>query len=80
KQETSEISKTVQVLSDLRVVHLLHQSITPHKAGERYEAYMLDYSLFVGFRRKRNIREIHPKHGLQFQVKELRTLPVFAHV
>ena len=77
KQETSEVSKTVQVLSDLRVVHLLHQSITPHRAGERYEAYMLDYSLFVGFRRKRNIREIHPKHGLQFQVKELRTLPVF---
>jgi hypothetical protein len=78
KEETSEFSKTIKTLSDLRVIHLIHQSITPHKAGERYEAYMLDYSLFVGFRRKRNIKEIHPAHGLQFQVKELRKLPVFA--
>lgn len=78
KEETSDFSKTIKTLSDLRVIHLIHQSITPHKAGERYEAYMLDYSLFVGFRRKRNIKEIHPEHGLQFQVKELRTLPVFA--
>src|ERR1700730_17968482 len=77
KQETSDLSKMIQTLSDLRVEHLIHQSITPHKAGERYEAYMLDYSSFVGFRRKRNIREIHPKHGLQFQVKELRKLPAF---
>ena len=77
KEEVSDFSKTVKTLSDLRVIHLVHPSITPHAAGERFEAYMLDYSLFVGFRRKRNIKEIRPKHGLQFQVKELRSLPVF---
>ncbi|MDQ8031606.1 MAG: hypothetical protein REJ50_06290, partial [Bordetella sp.] len=38
----------VQVLSDLRLVHLIHQSITPKKAGERFEAFILDYSLFTG--------------------------------
>jgi len=64
----------VQVLSDLRMVHLIHQSITPRKAGERFEAFILDYSLFTGFRRRPNIREMIPKE-LQFKAAELRALP-----
>lgn len=44
RSETSDEYKAVQTLSDLRLLHLLHQTITPHKAGERYAAYMLDYS------------------------------------
>jgi Cdc6-like AAA superfamily ATPase len=66
----------VHILSDLRLVHLISQSITPDRAGERYEAYILDYSLFTGFRRRPNIREMLPKEGEgQFKASELRTLP-----
>ncbi|MBB3258111.1 hypothetical protein F4827_002979 [Paraburkholderia bannensis] len=64
----------VQILSDLRMVHLIHQSITPRKAGERFEAYILDYSLFTGFRRRPNVKEMIPKH-FQFKASELRALP-----
>lgn len=64
----------IQILSDLRMVHLIHQSITPRRAGERFEAYILDYSLFTGFRRRPNVKEMIPKH-LQFKASELRALP-----
>jgi len=64
----------VHILSDLRLVHLISQSITPDRAGERYEAYILDYSLFTGFRRRPNIREMLEGEG-QFKASELRTLP-----
>jgi len=64
----------VHILSDLRLVHLISQSITPDKAGERYEAFILDYSLFTGFRRRPNINEMLPKEG-QFKASELRRLP-----
>lgn len=64
----------VQILSDLRLVHLIHQSITPYKAGERFEAFILDYSLFTGFRRRPNVKEMIPQHS-QFKASELRALP-----
>jgi energy-coupling factor transporter ATP-binding protein EcfA2 len=68
--------KLTHILSDLRLVHLINQSITPDRAGERYEAYILDYSLFTGFRRRPNIREMLPKEGEgQFKASELRRLP-----
>jgi hypothetical protein len=72
---TSEY-KLVETLSDLRVLHILHKTITPHKAGERYEAYMLDYSLFTGFRRRPNIKQIMPVDGSQFKASELRKIPI----
>jgi len=72
--EDSTERNLVHVLSDLRLVHLINQSITPDRAGERYEAYILDYSLFTGFRRRQNIREMVPKEG-QFKASELRNLP-----
>jgi hypothetical protein len=82
-QATNEY-RAVQTLSDLRLLHLLHQTITPHKAGERYEAYMLDYSLFTGFRRRPNIKQTMPAHGKQFRASELRKIPIlpqgFLHI
>jgi len=66
----------IQTLSDLRLIHVLHQTITPHKAGERFEAYMLDYSLFTGFRRRPGVREMRPADGKQFKVTELRKIPI----
>ena len=74
RTEDSRERALVQILSDLRMVHLIHQSITPHKAGERFEAYILDYSLFTGFRRRPNIAEMVPDE-LQFKASELRALP-----
>jgi hypothetical protein len=76
RSESSEEYKAVQTLSDLRMLHVLHQTITPHKAGEQYEAYMLDYSLFTGFRQRRNIEQMLPEDGKQFKAKQLRKLPI----
>ena len=67
----------IQILSDLRLVHLIHQSITPKKAGERFEAFILDYSLFTGFRRRPNVKEMIPIDA-QFKAAELRALPKIA--
>jgi len=71
-------NKLVETLSDLRLLHVLHKTITPHKAGERYEAYMLDYSLFTGFRRRPNIKQIMPADGSQFKASELRKIPILS--
>jgi hypothetical protein len=76
RRESTPEYKAVQTLSDLRLFHLLHQTITPHKAGERYEAYMLDYSLFTGFRRRPNIKQILPVDGKQFKAAELRKITI----
>ncbi|HEY5330793.1 MAG TPA: ATP-binding protein [Acidobacteriaceae bacterium] len=74
KSEDSRERDLVRALSDLRMVHLIHQSITPDRAGERYEAYIIDYSIFTGFRRRRNIQEMVPQEA-QFKASELRALP-----
>jgi hypothetical protein len=76
RRESTEEYRAVQTLSDLRLLHLLHQTITPHKAGERYEAYMLDYSLFTGFRRRPNIKQMLLANGKQFKAAELRKIPI----
>ncbi len=72
--EESPERKLVHTLSDLRLVHLISPSITPDRAGEKYEAYILDYSRFTGFRRRQNIHEVVPAEG-QFKASELRRLP-----
>jgi hypothetical protein len=73
----SEGSAFIHALSDLRMVHLIHRSITPDRAGERYEAYIIDYSIFTGFRRRPGVREMVPEEG-QFKAAQLRALPKFA--
>jgi hypothetical protein len=74
KCDESKERELVHALADLRMVHMIHQSITPGKAGERFEAYILDYSLFTGFRRRRNVKEMVPAET-QFKASELRALP-----
>jgi hypothetical protein len=76
RSESSEEYRSIQTLADLRLLHILHKTITPHKAGERYEAYMLDYSLFTGFRRRPNIKQMMPSDGKQFRAAELRKIPI----
>ena len=72
--EESNERRLVQILSDLRLVHVINQSITPDRPGQRYAAYILDYSLFAGFRRRKNVEEMVPEEG-QFKAQELRSLP-----
>jgi len=74
RSEQSRERQLIHTLSDLRLVHLIHQSTTPFKAGERYEAFILDYSLFIGYRRRLNIQEMLPEDE-QFKASELRKLP-----
>jgi len=74
KSEDSEERDLVRKLSDLRLVHLIHQSITPDSAGEKYEAFIVDYALFTGFRRRPNVKEMIPSVS-QFKASELRKLP-----
>jgi len=78
KSEESGERRLIRTLSDLRLVHLIHQSITPERAGERYEAFIVDYSLFTGFRRRPNIREMVPSESGQFKASDLRKLPKIA--
>lgn len=75
RSEATPERETIQILSDLRIVHLIHPTITPHRAGERYEAFLVDYCLFTGFRRRPNITEMLPDENRQFKATELRKLP-----
>ncbi len=67
----------VQRLVALRFVHVLHEGITPHKAGVRFMALMLDYGFYIGIRAARSI-ELFPDEPRQLAAKELRKLPIFS--
>lgn len=76
RSENSPIRQRIHILNDLRLVHLVNQSITPDRAGERYEAYIVDYSLFTGIRRRPGVKEMLPEDGQgQFKAAQLRRLP-----
>lgn len=76
RSENSPIRQRIHILNDLRLVHLVNQSITPDRAGERYEAYIVDYSLFTGIRRRPGVKEMLPEEGQgQFKAAQLRRLP-----
>jgi Cdc6-like AAA superfamily ATPase len=65
----------VQDLIALRLVHVLHEGITPHVAGRRYQALMLDYGFYVGIRAAKSV-DLFQKDPKAPSVKELRRLPV----
>jgi AAA ATPase domain len=66
----------MQKLAALRLVHILHEGITPHSAGKRFVALMLDYSFYVGIRAARSV-ELIPAEPRSLTAKELRSLPIF---
>lgn len=63
----------IKKVSDLRFVHVLHPGITPEKAGEKYEALLLDYAFYIGFRKAPSVREFKATLD-QPSAKELRQL------
>jgi hypothetical protein len=68
---------TMQKLVALRLVHTLHEGITPSRAGEGYQALMLDFGFYVGIRAARSVK-IFPSDLSQLLAKDLRKLPVFS--
>lgn len=66
----------MQKLVALRLVHTLHEGITPSSAGVVYQALMLDFGFYVGIRAARSVK-IFPADLSQLLAKDLRRLPVF---
>ncbi len=62
-------------LVDLRLVHLIHPTITPSRAGERFEAYLLDYSFYTGLRRRHGLAELQINANEPPKYATLRKLP-----
>ena len=63
-------------ISDLRFIHILHPGITPERAGEKYEVFLLDYAFYTGFRRTPSVKEV-VSTPVTPAVKELRRLPTY---
>lgn len=76
-QNESEVFQAIQSLIALRFVHVLHEGITPHEAGRRYQALMLDYGFYVGIRAARSV-DLFQKDPTHPRVQELRKLPIFS--
>ena len=68
--------KTVEKLIALRLLHVLHEGITPREAGRRFKALMLDYGFYVGIRAARSV-ELFQRAPRPLQAKELRSLESF---
>lgn len=67
----------VQRLIALRLLHILHEGITPSTAGRRFVALMLDYGFYVGIRAARSV-DLFQREPKPLPVQELRRLPIFA--
>lgn len=68
---------TMQKLVALRLVHTLHEGITPSRAGEGYQALMLDFGFYVGIRAARSVKIFPPDLSILL-AKDLRKLPIFS--
>ncbi len=69
----NRLYQIIKKASDLRFIHVLHPGITPEQAGEKYEAFMLDYAFYTGFRKAPSVRELKPTPQTT-SAKELRKL------
>jgi hypothetical protein len=74
----SPLYQVIKKASDLRFIHVLHPGITPEQAGEKYEAFMLDYAFYTGFRKAPSVRELKPTPQTT-SAKELRKLKRYAY-
>ncbi len=74
-KNSDPLFQSVQKLIALRLVHILHEGITPHEASRRYMALMLDYGFYVGIRAARSVDQFQREPG-RILAKDLRKLPV----
>ncbi|HUS44598.1 MAG TPA: ATP-binding protein [Phycisphaerae bacterium] len=63
----------IQKVSDLRFIHVLHPGITPERAGEKYQVFLLDYAFYTGFRKTPSVKEVVSKPEMP-PAKQLRKL------
>lgn len=68
--------RATQDLIALRLLHVLHEGITPHSAGRRYQALLLDYGFYVGIRAAKSV-DLFQKEPKTPSVEQLRKLPIF---
>jgi hypothetical protein len=76
-EPTSRGYQNVLKLADLRLVHLINPGITPSKVGQKYEAYLLDYSFYTGVRKRHGVEELKIESLGPPKFKTLRELPKF---
>lgn len=74
----SYVYRILRKISDLRFIHVLHPGITPGKAGEKFEAFMLDYAFYTGFRKAPSVKEFIAK-PIQPTAKDLRRLKPYPY-
>lgn len=69
--------QAIKKVADLRFVHVLHPGITPEQAGVKYEALMLDYAFYTGFRKAPSVKEFmsEPKRPLAKELRDLDRYP-----
>ncbi len=75
-QNENPTFQQIEKLIALRLLHVLSEGITPHKAGRRFMALMLDYGFYVGIRAAQSVDLFH-KEPTQILAKELRKLPIY---
>ena len=76
KDPSNENYKTIRKLIDLRFLHILHPGITPDRRNEKFEALLLDYAFYTGFRRNPSVKEFKTT-PVMATAKELRNLKRF---
>lgn len=75
-RNSDPVFQNIQKLIALRLVHVLHEGITPREAGRRYMALMLDYGFYVGIRAAKSV-DLFQKEPERILAKTLRKLPVY---
>jgi len=65
KEQNPEQYESIANLMDLRLIHLVHGSISHEReAGRRFEVYMLDISQYTSDRVKKNIKVLELEEGV----------------
>lgn len=77
-EPNNEKYQLIKRISDLRFIHVLHPGITPEKAGEKYEVFLLDYAFYTGFRKAPSVKEFKPELSI-LTAKELRKLKTYKY-
>lgn len=72
---TSELFKRVTSLVQLRFLHVISEGITPHEAGRKYLALILDYGLYIGIRAAQSV-ELFNRSFEDSSSAALRKLPI----
>ena len=71
----SDLFQQVNSLVQLRLLHVISEGITPHEAGRKYLALILDYGLYIGIRAAQSV-ELFNKSFEDSSSATLRKLPI----